>query len=210
MAVRSKRTAKGVAKRPRARLEVDERRAQLVELGLAAFSERSYEEVAIDDIARAAGISKGLLYHYFPTKRHFYLAALEEAAAQLLAETEPDESASPEERLRTGLETYLSFVERRAKAYVALMRGGIGSDAEVFDVLERTRAEFVKRFLAHVPKKLVTPLLQTALRGWIGMVEALALEWISRRAVSADEIVTLAQQALFGLVASLTPGTPIG
>src|SRR4051812_45882941 len=74
---------------PRARLDVDERRAQLLSLGLERFSERSYDEVSIDDLARAAGISKGLLYHYFPTKRDFYIAALAQAAEQLLAATDP-------------------------------------------------------------------------------------------------------------------------
>src|SRR5687768_17791719 len=68
----------------RLRLETDERRKQLVELGLEWFGAKAYDEVSIDDIAEAAGISKGLLYHYFPTKRAFYTACVGEAAAQLL------------------------------------------------------------------------------------------------------------------------------
>ena len=71
----------------RARLDVDERRRQLVELGLDLFGSRSYDEVSIDELAAAAGISKGLLYHYFPTKRDFYVATVREAAAQLVART---------------------------------------------------------------------------------------------------------------------------
>src|SRR5579871_6959824 len=90
-----------------ARLDVDERRAQLLSLGLAMFSERSYDEVSIDDLARAAGVSKGLLYHYFPTKRDLYVAALEEAARRLVDATTQDRAGTPEERLRRGLGTYL-------------------------------------------------------------------------------------------------------
>src|SRR5690242_4164925 len=71
--------------RARVRLDVDERRAQLVALGLAEFGTRTYDDVSIDLIAQAAGISKGLLYHYFPTKRAFYVACVREAAARLLA-----------------------------------------------------------------------------------------------------------------------------
>src|SRR5277367_5761931 len=103
--------AKRRAAPPRARLDVDERRAQLLALGLAMFSERSYDEVAVDDLARAAGVSKGLLYHYFPTKRDLYVAAIGEAARHLLAETTRDRDGAPEERLRRGLATYLDFVE---------------------------------------------------------------------------------------------------
>jgi AcrR family transcriptional regulator len=90
------------------------------------FSEHSYDEVSIEDLARAAGVSKGLLYHYFPTKRDLYVATLEHSARQLVEMTTTDRSAPPDERVRRGLETYLDFVERHGKAYVALIRGGIG------------------------------------------------------------------------------------
>src|SRR4051794_34416347 len=93
---------KARGKRPpaRTRLEVDERRAQLLELGLGLFSARPYDDVAIEDLAAAAGISKGLLYHYFPTKRDFYAAAIGEAARRLLDATIPREEDPPLERLR--------------------------------------------------------------------------------------------------------------
>ncbi|MEM7676524.1 MAG: helix-turn-helix domain-containing protein, partial [Myxococcota bacterium] len=75
------------------RLQLDQRRQQLLELGLRLFSERAYDDVSIDDIARAASISKGLLYHYFPGKRVFYVATVRAAAAQLLSRIVPDESS---------------------------------------------------------------------------------------------------------------------
>ena len=75
-----------VAKAPRARLDVEERRAQLIDIGLTIFSARAYDDVSIDDIALAAGISKGLLYHYYASKRDLYVAALGSAARTLLDE----------------------------------------------------------------------------------------------------------------------------
>src|SRR3954464_6222832 len=87
-------------KPPRARLDVDERRAQLLALGLELFSQRAYDAISIDEIALAAGLSNGLLYHYFPTKREFYSAAIREASRQLLELTRPDEGAPPLVRLR--------------------------------------------------------------------------------------------------------------
>jgi AcrR family transcriptional regulator len=182
---------------PRARLDVDERRAQLLSLGLAMFSERSYDEVSIDDLARAAGVSKGLLYHYFPTKRDLYVAALALAARGLIDETMTARGAPPEERVRRGLETYLDFVERRGKAYVALMRGGVGSDPEIAAILEETRSTFAARILEDVPAEIVSPLLKTALRGWIGFVEATSLEWVAHRGVERDALVAVATGVLF-------------
>ena len=72
----------------RQRRKVEERREQLLDLALELFIHRTYEELSIDDIAQAAGISKGLLYHYFPSKRAFYVAAVGKAADHLLEATE--------------------------------------------------------------------------------------------------------------------------
>lgn len=189
---------------PRARLDVDERRAQLLSLGLAMFSERSYDEVSIDDLARAAGVSKGLLYHYFPTKRDLYVAALEHAARRLLEDTTMVQEGTPDERLRRGLGTYLAFVERHGKAYVALMRGGIGSDPEVAAILEETRTTFAQRILEGMPTELEGPLVRIALRGWIGFVEATSIDWVARREVGKAELVELLKLVLYDAVTRAT------
>ncbi|MDI1480781.1 TetR/AcrR family transcriptional regulator [Polyangium sp. y55x31] len=189
----------------RARLEVDERRAQLLTLGLSIFSERAYDEVSIDDIARAAGISKGLLYYYFPTKRDFYVAALRAASKELLDETlDKEKDASPEERVEQGVRTYLAYVERRGAAYVALMRGGIGSDPEVAAVLEETRTIFLDRIVAALPPEATGPLVHTAMRGWIGFVEVASIDWVARRSVPIGQIVTLAKVLLFDALRAAT------
>ena len=186
-------------KRPahRARLEVDARRAQLLDLGLAIFSDRAYDDVSIDDLARAAGVSKGLLYHYFPTKRDLYVECLRHASKQLLAETLTDPDLPPEERARRGLDTYLTFVERHGKAYAALVSGGVGSDPEVASVLEETRATFAERLVAEMPGEVDRPLMRMAMRGWIGFVEATALDFASHRRVSRDELLDLLSSVLF-------------
>jgi AcrR family transcriptional regulator len=187
---------------PRARLEVDERRAQLVALALAAFSHRAYDEVSIDELARIAGVSKGLLYHYFPTKRALYLATLRHAARQLLDETNTDPELSADERVRRGLDTYFSFVERHGPAYVALMRGGLGSDPAVSSVLDETRSTFAARLVDGIPPGVARPLLQTTLRGWIGFVEATALDWAAHRgAVDREKLIALLSAVLFDAVA---------
>ncbi len=167
------------ANRPRRRLEVDARRGQLLELGLEVFSERPYDEVSIDDIAAAVGISKGLLYHYFPTKRRFYVACLKVAAEELLRRTEPDPSLPPLERLSRGLEAHLEYIEEHRTAYAAVFRGGIGSDKEVARIIERTRQRVIERLLEGL-LAVHSPELRLALRGWLGFVEAASLEWASR------------------------------
>ncbi len=195
----------------RSRLQVDERRAQLIELGLRLFSERAYDEIGIDDIAREAGVSKGLLYHYFGGKRDFYVACVREAAQQMVERTAPDLSLPEAERARAGLEAYLAYVEERAGAYTALMRSGIGHDPEVQAILEDVRAQIVLRMMEGMGLTEPRPLFRVAARSWVGQVEAACLEWLERRDVARESLVRLLLGALFGtLVAAkaLDPEAP--
>jgi AcrR family transcriptional regulator len=198
-----------VRREPRVRLDVDERRSQLVELGLAHFGERAYDDVSIDAIADAAGISKGLLYHYFPTKRAYYAATVREAAARLLASTETDDAAPPLESLHAGLDAYLAYVEAHAKAYATLMRSGVGVDPEIARIVDETRATFIDRLtsgFAH-DALLGSPLVRLALRGWIGFAEAASLGWVEAIAAGAPapsqrEVRELLANALMEIVRS--------
>ncbi len=191
-----------VKKPPRTRFELDERRAQLIKLGFELFAEHPYDEVHIESVARAAGISKGLLYHYFPTKRDFYTATLQGAAERLLAETDTDMTLPPPQQLIATLNGYLQFVERYAATYVALMRGGVGSDPKAAAIIEQTRATYMDRLMNRLslvapslePQK--RPLVRTALRGWLGFVEATSLEWAVARDVPKATLVNLLVQIL--------------
>jgi AcrR family transcriptional regulator len=169
-------------------------REQLLDAGRRLFGERAFDEISIDDIAAAAGVSKGLLYHYFEGKRGLYVATLQAEAATLLAETEPD----PDE-LDSGLDAYLDYVATHRPGWLALMRGGVGSDAEVSAIVEATRQAIVDRLVATVGHG---PVLRTALRGWVGMVEAAATEWVQRGDIERVQLRSLLADALHGAVAS--------
>ncbi|MCC6874062.1 MAG: TetR/AcrR family transcriptional regulator [Sandaracinaceae bacterium] len=196
---------------PRARWNVGERREQLLALGLRLFSERPYDEIAIDDIAREAGISKGLLYHYFGSKRDFYVECVREVARQLVERTEADPALPGPERAREGLARYLEFVEERDRAYLALLRSGIGSDLEVMQIVEATRAQIVARMLASMGLPEPRPVFRLAARSWIGQVEAASLDWLDHRDVGRDALVTLLLSALSGTLRAakwLDPDAP--
>lgn len=175
----------------RTRLDTDARRAQLLELGLALFGDRSYEDVSIDDIARAAGVSKGLLYHYFGGKRDFYVACVREAAQRLLEATQPPDDVEPAQRARHGLAAYLDFVDARAPAYRALMHGGIGRDREVAALVEDVRSRFLHRLLVGAGLAETHPIHRVAMRGWLGAVEAMSLDWLTHRDLARDALEAL-------------------
>ena len=189
----------------RSRLSTDERRAQLLELAVQLFSDRTYEEISIDDIAAAAGVSKGLLYHYFSGKRAFYVAAVRHAAEQLLADTEPADDAPPrgmpdEADLRRGIDAYLSFVERRRVAFSFLLRGGMGGDPEVREIVEDTRHRILGRMLEGLGRREDDARLRIALRGFLGFAEAASLDWLERGDLDKGELAEMLMQACISIV----------
>ena len=128
------------------RLKRDERRRQLLERGAELFAQYSYDELSMREIARKAGISKPLLYHYFPSKRAFFQATLAQAAAELRTRTEPDPTLPPLDQLRGSLEAFLELIDDNALAYGKLMQS-VSSVPEVRELVEEVRTRTAARIL---------------------------------------------------------------
>jgi len=200
-----------VTQNARIRFSVDKRRTQLLELGLRLFAESAYDEVSIDDIASAAGVSKGLLYHYFGGKRAYYVACVEAAAAQLVERTNTDVSLPEPLRAKAGLEAYFDYAQEREAAYLALMRSGVGNDPEVASVVENTRERIVLRALRSMGIDTPRPVFRAATRIWIGAVEAACLDWLLKRDVERDGVIQLLLASLYGILVAakqLDPEAP--
>jgi len=185
----------------RTRLQVDVRRQQLLELGLELFGNQTYDQLSIDEIAKRAGVSKGLLYHYFPSKRAFYVSAVREAARQLLQETDIDRHGrGPEpdpEGVRAGLRDFLGYISRRRLAYSFLLRGGIGTDREVAEIIEETRQALVDRMLSRMSRfgaQPDDPATRLRLRGWLGFLEASSLDWAESQELDLESFLELLVQ----------------
>lgn len=182
--------------RERTYLSRDERRAQLLAVGLRLFSTRPYEQVSIDDIAAEAGVSKGLLYHYFRSKRSLYVAVVQHAAAGLVQALAPDPAKSGVENARHGLRAYLCFVSDHADAFLALTCGGLGADPEVQATLEATREAITDQVLLGAGLA-GGPVARLAARAWLGGVEAASIDWLRRREVPIDRLLDLLSASLF-------------
>jgi AcrR family transcriptional regulator len=177
------------------RLRPDQRQNQLLELGMRHFLARSYEAISLDEVAEEAGVSKGLLYHYFPTKRAFYMACLRRAVEELRGVTEPAPGLPPADQLRRGLTNYLAYVESHIEPYNAVLRGAIGSDPEVAAIADGFRAAMYSRIAESLPGP-PSRKLELAIKGWIGFVEAVSLDWSRRRRPSRALLVELLSEEL--------------
>jgi AcrR family transcriptional regulator len=180
----------------RKRLELDERRSQLLALARRAFASKSYDEVSIDELSQAAGVSKGLLYHYFPSKRDLYVATVRAAAEQLWERTVPDPALPQREQLFRGVDGYLRYVEENAQAFVSLMQSGIGRDDEVHAIVDGVRQRFMDVTLERMGFSVVPPIARTLVRGWVGMVEATSVAWAEQHSVPREEILRVLVKTL--------------
>lgn len=178
-----------------ARLTPETRRSQLLELGRQLFLERPYDELSMDEVALRAGVSKGLLYHYFPTKREYYMAVLNAAVDEMIGIVQPRAELAPAVQMRESLNGYLEFVDEHALAYTAVLRGGIGTDPGVVAIADRFRNAAYELIIAQAPTP-VTPLLGMAVRGWIGFVEAVSLDWLRTRTPGRQDLVAVLTDTL--------------
>src|SRR5665809_77674 len=149
------------------RLPVDERRRRLLALGTELFARNSFAELSMAAIAREAGISKALLYHYFPSKQDFFLATLQDAAEELARRTQPDPGLPPAEALAASLDAFLGWIDENELAYRKLMESA-GSVPEVGEWITQVRDETTARILDGLGVGGDPPAkVRTATRAWL-------------------------------------------
>ena len=187
------------------RLDVDERRRRLLELGADLFTRFAYDELSMSRIAKEAGISKALLYHYFPSKEAYFVATLEEKTAELAARTEPDESLPPLEQLSASLAAYLAWVEENSGSYEKLLRSA--SVPEVRALLDRVRDDTAQRIVAGISgDRPPTPVLRTAVNGWLSFMDGACLDWIEHSDIDRETLHGLLLATLVGAVLAAGEG----
>ncbi|ROS76489.1 TetR/AcrR family transcriptional regulator [Cellulomonas sp. PhB143] len=196
-----------MAEERRTRLTPDERRAQLVSLGVAALADRPLESLTIEDLAARAGVSRGLLFYYFDSKQGFHREVVRAARDGLLHATEPSLQVPPLERLRTTLVNLVRFVREHEATFFSLVRGAASGDAAVREVTEQAR-ELQAARLAAVCDELgvqASPRLTLALRAWVAFAEQLLVDGAIGTDMPADEIVELLEQSALGAIALVDP-----
>ncbi|MFF5492804.1 TetR/AcrR family transcriptional regulator [Streptomyces aquilus] len=173
----------------RRRMGVEERRQQLIGVALELFSQRSPDDVSIDEIAAAAGISRPLVYHYFPGKLSLYEAALKRAADDLAGRfVEPQEGPLGARLLRV-MRRFFDFVDEHGPGFAALMRGGpaVGSSA-TNALIDSVRQAAYEQILSHLGITDPPARLELVVRSWISLAESTALIWLDGRRIPRGEL----------------------
>lgn len=178
------------------RMDVDERRRQLLERGAELFTSHPYDKLSMSKIAAEAGISKALLYHYFPSKQAFFEATLASWAEQLQERTEPDPDLPPVEQLQRSLDAFLGLVEENSVAYRNLMHSATAP--EIRELIDEVRRQTAQRILDGLYSGEPPAKARTAVSGWLWFMDGACLDWIEHRDVGREELRDLLLGVLMG------------
>ncbi|MFG3030458.1 TetR/AcrR family transcriptional regulator [Streptomyces sp. NPDC048253] len=173
------------------RLSVEERRSQLLEAALSLFAHRVPEDVSLDDVAEAAGVSRPLVYRYFPGgKQQLYEAALRSAAEELRHCFDEPHDGPLLPRLARALDRYLTFVGRHDAGFSALLQGGsVVETSRTTAIVDGVRRAAAEHIYSHLGVPDPGPRLRMTVRMWITAVEAASLIWLDEdKQPPADEL----------------------
>lgn len=194
-------TASPAPEPARLRRTADDRRAQLVRIGLELLPTTPVQELTIDEVARRAGISRSLLFHYFATKRDYYTAVTRAAADLLWEHLLPPSGTPPEQQVSGMLDRYVGWVETYRESHLAFVRGAGGGDPWVSEVYEETRARLVEVAL----EALGLPddaLCRQLVLAWFAFTEDLVGQWTREPTMSRADLLTLLRDVLARLTTS--------
>jgi len=146
--------------------------------------------VSVDEVAEAAGVSHGLIFQYFGSKKGLYIACVKPLIESVRARVEPDPALSPVDRLRAGLRNYADLISEHPAGYRSLMTRGIGF-SEVREALERARWWRVTHLAEGMGVDPNRPAVRVGLRAWTSFVDAAMLTWLEEGAPDRDTLVEM-------------------
>jgi AcrR family transcriptional regulator len=190
------------------RMSPESRREQLLELGTRLLSTLTLDELSIEVLAEEAGISRGLLYHYFGNKQEFHLAVVRRAVQDLVAITAPRDIDDPLEQLAVSIGAYLDYVVENYTGYVSLVRAAAGGNVELRAIYEDGRRALTDRiFEVTGPEGLQalgledSPVIRLLVNGWAAMLEVVIIDWVADpHAVTREDLLRRLAGALPGIV----------
>lgn len=181
-----------------------ETRQRLIDAAVILFSESNYDEVAVADIAKAAGVAHGLLFHYFRSKRGIYLEAMHEAATQLDAAFVLDPDLPPAQQIRLALSTHLRYLATHRGLALRLVLGGRGADQEAWTVFESSRMRALKTSLSALGLDPCNAALRMMGRAAVAAIDEATVYWLqNQQPFEVDAMVeSMITMLTFGLRAA--------
>lgn len=189
----------------RTRLTPEDRREQLLALGVATLADHSIEHLGFERLAAEAGVSRALLHHYFGSKQGLRTEVVRLARDSMLHASQPDLTLPPLERLHDTLVRLVRFVHEHGGTFYSLVRGAASADSEVRAAVDEAREVHTDRVVA-VFLELGSPdtaMLRIALRSWVAFAEQTLVDAVYGERLPAEEVVALLERTARSVVAAL-------
>jgi AcrR family transcriptional regulator len=194
----------------RARLDHDQRRRQILDCAASLLAARPYGEVSMEDVASAAGVTRGLLHHYFGTKRDLYLELMRDML-RVVPVPVPDfvQGVTPEQRLADSVDGWLDAISENRTMWLAMLGGaGLGRDAEAERIWDRARDRSVDSIIGVLglgPAAEAPSALRGVLRSYAAFAEAATREWLAHERFTREQMRALLTSTLQLLVQDVLP-----
>ncbi|QII03678.1 TetR/AcrR family transcriptional regulator (plasmid) [Rhodococcoides fascians A21d2] len=156
----------------------DRTRQRLLDVAEDVFGDTEFDKVSVADLAQRAGVSHGLLFHYFGSKRGLYLAALHTTAVRMAEAFDRADTGSPVEFLRSGLTRHVHFLATHRGLALRLALGGRGSDSEAWAVFETARWRALAILSDALGIDSANTAAQTVGRAAAGAVDEAIVQWL--------------------------------
>lgn len=187
------------------RLEPDERRAQILACARRLFGERHYDAVSTTELARESGVARGLINHYFGTKRELYLEVVRELMFIPEFAVERLAHGTIEERAAASIERFLAVIERNRAMWLASIThtGGYGRDPDVEQIMQEADEIAADRFLETVGLPDLSEgreELRAMIRSFAGMAKAATREWLVRKTLTRDQVQLMLATLLAAII----------
>jgi AcrR family transcriptional regulator len=158
--------------------------------------------MSIDDVAQSAGISRGLLYHYFQDRDAFVVAVVEQASEELRQALRGDPEVSRRERVEAGIDAFIAFAEAHAAGFRAVLTGDV-TNRKVAALIEQTRERDLDAFVAGVAATTTDPeaarrsnVLRAALHAHMHFMEGAVVRWLAHQEITREQLRELILRAL--------------
>ncbi len=194
--------------RKRVRMDRDVRRGQILRAAGRLFHERPYSSVSVGDIADAAGVAKGLMHHYFGSKRELYLEVVREVARVPAVPLPDDDHLDTPQVWERSVDGFLSVIAQKPELWLlSVTVGGAERDDEVASILDDAKEVLADQTLAALglEDRADDPVLRALVRGYGGFVQELTVEWLGRGRLTEEQVRTAMVETLPLLLERILP-----
>jgi AcrR family transcriptional regulator len=175
----------------RVRMARDERQDQILHVAAELFGERPYSQVSVNDIAQAAGVARGLMHHYFGSKRELYLEVVRLSARLPPVRVPAGEGETADELWPRAVDGFLGMIGKNPDLWLASVTvGGAERDDEVTAILDEAREILADQTLVAIglDDRADDPVARAFVRAWGGFVQELTIEWLGRQRLDRERV----------------------